>query len=244
MTGDDGETSRPASTENVDNVSSTQEPSPPIVVVIDGPAGAGKSTVARGLAKQLKWAYLDSGALYRALTFECFRRKIDVHDAAAVTAMARAVRIDLLPSGTVKVDGRDVTPQLRTGAIDKAVSIVAAIADVRSAMVENQRRFARENGRIVAEGRDMGTVIFPAARVKIYLDADPAERAKRRTKQRGEDDADVRRIQEQIERRDALDRGRAVAPLRAAVDAWRLDTTHMTLQEVSEAVLARVRSLA
>ena len=217
-------------------------PCAPTVVVIDGPAGAGKSTVARGLAEKLGWAYLDSGALYRALTHECFRRDIDVEDLAAVASMARKVRIDLLPSGTVKVNGEDVTPHLRTASIDKAVSAVAAIAEVRAAMVENQRRFARENRRIVAEGRDMGTVIFPDAKVKIYLDADPAARAARRKKQRGEDDADVRRIQDQIERRDALDSTRAVAPLRAAADAWRLDTTTMTLREVSEAVLARVRS--
>lgn len=214
------------------------------VVAIDGPAGAGKSSVARRVAAALGWAYLDSGALYRAVTLRALRQGIDLGDVDALAALARQVDLLLERDGSVRMDGEDVTRHLRTPQVTAAVSVVASVAAVRQVMVAHQRRFAQGNPRVVAEGRDMGTVVFPDAELKIYLDAQPQERARRRMAQVEEvaAGADQEAVRAGLEARDRLDSTREVAPLQQAADAWRLDTTGMTLDEVVEAVGARVRS--
>lgn len=218
-----------------------------IVVAIDGPAGAGKSTVARMLADDLGWAYLDTGAMYRAVTLLAQEQELDLADAGGLAAFAEGLELRLSGGGTVRVGGRDVTAEIRTPAVSRGVSEVASVPEVRRVMVAHQRRFAAENGRIVAEGRDIGTVVFPDARVKIFLDAEPRERARRRLAEdaaRGplEPGTDVARVQRDLEARDERDRSRDVAPLRAADDAWHLDTSDMTLSQVFEAVRSHVRS--
>ena len=212
------------------------------VVSIDGPAGAGKSTIARRVAQDLGWAYLDTGAMYRAVTLLALRGRLALDDAPGLAELARGLDIRLSPDGIVTVDGEDVTAHIRTAEVTEAVSLVAAVPEVRAVMVRHQRRFARENARVVAEGRDIGTVVFPDAALKIWLDARPRERALRRLGDLGPAAGDVAAVQARIERRDELDSTREVAPLRPAEGAWRLDTTDMTLDEVFEAVRSRVQS--
>ena len=218
------------------------------MVAIDGPAAAGKSSVARRLARDLGFAYLDTGAMYRAVTYEALRRGLDLGEAAPLAAMARELVLSLTPDGRVSLGGREVTAHLRTEAVNAGVSLVAAVPEVRSVMVAHQRRFAAQNERVVAEGRDIGTVVFPDAAAKIYLDAGPGERARRRLTETGGgaggtgERQDLERVAEGLERRDRLDSTRAASPLKAAPDAWRLDTTHLTLEQVSAQVLAHVRS--
>lgn len=214
------------------------------VVAIDGPAGAGKSSVARGLARALGFAYLDTGAMYRAVTYEALRRGLSLEQGGLLAEMARGLALSLAPDGRVAIDDQDVTEHLRGEAVNAGVSLVAAVPEVRGVMVGHQRRFAEVNGRIVAEGRDIGTVVFPDAAAKLYLDARPEERARRRL---GETEGagapqDLKRVRAGIERRDHLDSTRAASPLTQAPDAWRLDTTHLTLDQVSAQVLAHVRS--
>jgi CMP/dCMP kinase len=215
------------------------------VVAIDGPAGAGKSTIARRLAEDLGWAWLDTGAMYRAAACVALEAGVPLDDAGALARLVERLDIALTPTGRVRVGTRDVTRRIRSPEVTAAVSRVASVPAVRRVMVGHQRRFAAANGRIVAEGRDIGTVVFPDACVKIYLDADADERARRRLAQEAGDRADVRavgRVKADLEARDAQDRSRRVAPLRAAPDAWRLDTTHLTLEQVFEAVRSHVRS--
>lgn len=214
------------------------------VIAIDGPAGVGKSTIARRLAEALGWAYLDSGAMYRALTWVALECGLPLEDHTGLARLAQSLDLILDPDGTVRVAGKDVTDRIRSHAVTEAVSVVARVPAVRDVMVTHQRRFAALNGRIVAEGRDIGTVVFEDADLKIYLDADTGERAERRLAQLGEaaEGRDVAAVQAGIEERDRLDSTRAVAPLKAAADAWRLDTSKMTLDEVFEAVRSRVPS--
>jgi len=214
-----------------------------LVVAIDGPAGVGKSTIARMLADDLEWAYLDTGAMYRAVTLRALRDGIRPDDAQALAELAPALAIHLSANGRVSIDGEDVTPHIRSTEVTSGVSAVAGVAAVRKVMVGHQHAFASENERIVAEGRDMGTVVFPEAQVKVYLEADPRERARRRLDDEGaRTPADIDDVQAGIERRDRQDSTRAASPLKPAADAWILDTTHMTLREVFEAVRSRVRS--
>ena len=214
------------------------------VIAIDGPAGAGKSTIAKRLARTLGWAYLDSGAMYRALTVVALDRGIGLTDAAALSVLARELDLELDAAGKVRVAGENITGRIRTPEVTEAVSAVATVPEVRAVMVSHQRRFRDRQGRIVAEGRDIGTVVFPDADLKIYLDADSGERAQRRLTQWGEaaSSVDVEAVQADIEERDRRDSTREVAPLKPAEDAWRLDTSKMTLAEVLEAVQERVRS--
>jgi cytidylate kinase len=222
-----------------------------LVVTIDGPAGVGKSTVACRVAERLGWARLDSGALYRAVALAALERGTALDDEGAVATLASGLVIAITREGRVLVDGMgDVTDRLRSPRVTAAVAVVAAHAAVRAVMVGHQRGFARREGRIVAEGRDMGTVVFPDAAVKTYLDATPAVRAGRRLAQdavpgrtgEGREGPGLEAVQADLEARDRRDRSRAVAPLRPAGDAWRLDTSAMTLDEVVEAVLSHVRS--
>jgi cytidylate kinase len=224
----------------------TRPPAPggTLVVAIDGPAGAGKSTVGRRLAAELKFAYLDSGAMYRAVTLAAMRRAVPLTDGAALTALARGLDLDLGADGRVTLGGEDVTAHLRTDAINAGVSSVAAVPEVRAVMVRHQRRFADQNPRIVAEGRDMGTVVFPDAKAKLYLDAAPGERARRRAAEGGETvrPEDLARVQASQERRDRLDSTRSVAPLQQAPDAQYVDTTGLTLDQVVARAMERVQS--
>jgi cytidylate kinase len=206
-----------------------------VKVAIDGPAGSGKSTIAHELAARCSLMLLDTGAMYRSVTLACHERGVDVNDAAAVTEVALQVRIAFGTADdgtqTVSLDGRDVTAQIRTPEVDRDVSAVAAIAEVRAAMVEQQRALAQDHD-VVAEGRDIGTVVFPDAEVKVFLTADPAARAHRRALQRDILDADKEQeILADLERRDKLDSTRDVAPLRPAEDAVHIDSSAMTIEE-------------
>ncbi len=218
----------------------------PVVVAVDGPAGSGKSTVARRLAEALGWDYLDSGALYRVFTAAALARGVDPDDVTSLVAMGDLdVRFDA--DGRVHLGTQDVTRRIREPDVTRAAPRVAAHPAVRARVTAFQRAFAARAGRLVAEGRDTGTVVFPDAALKVYLDAAAAVRARRRLLQQGGDPdgdggADLRRTQAAIEERDRRDRTRAVAPLVQGEDAWVLDTTEMTLDEVLETVLARVRS--
>jgi cytidylate kinase len=196
------------------------------VVAIDGPVGSGKSTVARALAKALEWSFLDTGAMYRAITVEARRRGIDPHDVDAVGDLAERADIETLPK--VTVDGNDVSEELRSSATNESVSVVAAQPRVRAAMVDQQRKFAaRQPNGTVVEGRDITTVVFPDARLKVFLTASVEER----TRRRGDEDASS------IRRRDEIDATRAVSPLRHAQDAKMIDTTGRSVDDVVREIL-------
>ena len=215
------------------------------VVTIDGPAAAGKSTTARAIARRLGWRYLDTGAFYRALGLKALRRGTALTDAEAA-AFARTTTIEFSgdPDGPrLVLDGEDVTDAIRTPAASDAASRVAALPAVRRQLVEWQRALrAREP--LVGEGRDLGTVVFPDAEVKLFLDADLDTRAERRLRelrlQGTESEFDA--VRDEIRVRDERDRSRADSPLRAAADATVLDTTGMDLERQVEAALAIVRN--
>ena len=217
-----------------------------MIIAIDGPAGSGKSTIARELSRRLGFEKLDTGAMYRAVAFTALDRGIDLDDEAAVCALASAITIRFTPGesgGSITVDGRDVSHEIRTPLVDANVSKVSAYPGVRTAMLEPQRAVA-QNHDVVAEGRDIGTVVFPDAEVKVFLTADPRVRAQRRVLQRhGGDVADARAFESEvaetlasIERRDALDASRDVAPLVAAPDAVQIDSTAFTIDEVTDQI--------
>lgn len=215
------------------------------VLTIDGPSGAGKGTIARAVAKRLGWHLLDSGALYRAVGHAAAQAGIDLADAAAVERCARATRIEFVEAGDggelrVLVDGRDATDAIRTETAGAAASTVAAIPAVRAALLDLQRGFRRLPG-LVADGRDMGTVVFADARWKVFLTASAEERARRRHKQLSAKglSANLGNLLDDIRARDERDATRAVAPLRPATDAILVDTTGMPV----EAVVARVLAL-
>jgi cytidylate kinase len=206
-----------------------------MVIAIDGPAGAGKSTVARGVAGALGLTYLDSGAMYRSVALEALRGGVDPADAEAVTGIARDIDLRLVGSG-VLIDGRDVSAAIRTPDVTEAASVVSAHPGVRRAMVERQREMI-DAGRYVAEGRDIGTVVSPDSPLKVFLVASDEERARRRAIQTGEDAAAVLTAQRERDRRD---REREHGALRAAPDAIELDTTGLGVDDV----VARVVELA
>jgi cytidylate kinase len=207
------------------------------VIAIDGPAGSGKSTVAKALASRLGLEYLDTGAMYRSVTFAALRRGIDPADAEVVGRVASDVTIDLRPDG-VTVDGVDATIEIRGPAVSRAVSIVAANPIVRSEMVRRQREWVAVRGGGVLEGRDIGTVVFPDAELKVYLTADPEVRAQRRSKE--VTDLDYETVAADLARRDALDQGREVSPLAEAEDAFLLDTTGLAVDEIIDVIAARM----
>jgi len=217
-----------------------------LVVTIDGPAAAGKSTTAREVARRLGWLYLDSGALYRALAVRAARRGIDPEDAEAVRSSLLATDLDVVPTpdGTrVLLDGEDVTSEIRGPAVTDLSSRLAALAPVRERVLAVARRVASKHS-VVAEGRDMGTVAFPDATVKIYLDASLDERAARRCRELASRGlaAAVEEVRSELERRDRRDRERAVAPLTMAPGSLVLDTTALTSEEQVERVLSIVRA--
>jgi cytidylate kinase len=206
------------------------------VIAIDGPAGSGKSTVARAVAERLGLSYLDTGAMYRAIAFAALRHAMDPADAERVGRLAASVRLDIEPSGTVTVDGCDATIEIRGPEVTRAVSSVAAIAEVRATLRERQRRWAETHGGGVMEGRDIGTVVFPDAELKVYLDARPEVRAARRSKE--VTDLSYETVAADLARRDALDQGRANDPLATADDAVVIDTSDMTVDEIVDAIVA------
>ena len=217
----------------------------PVVVVLDGPAGTGKSTVSREIASRLGLSFLDTGAMYRAMTHWLLQNGVDVEDADAV-ALASAKPVILSgtdASGpTITVDGVDVSGPIRGAEVTAAVSAVSAVPEVRTRLVELQRGSAQAAPRgIVAEGRDMGTVVFPRADLKVFLTASASTRAARRAAQLGvTDPAGTAAILADIERRDAYDSGRATSPLAKADDAVEVDTSEMAPDEVIAHILGLV----
>jgi CMP/dCMP kinase len=225
---------------------SSQRPS---IIAIDGPAASGKSTVGLRLANALSYLFFDTGVMYRAITWLVLQRGMDIHDEAAVTALAEEAQIDIAPASKtdgrafdVIVNGQDITWEIRSRRVDENVSVVAAYVGVRRALSQQQRRIG-QRGRVVMVGRDIGTVVLPEADLKIYLDATAKERAKRRHDEimaRG-GKANYDEILERVLERDRIDTTRDVAPLRAAADAVVLDSDQLTADEVFERVLALVR---
>jgi cytidylate kinase len=207
------------------------------VIAIDGPAGSGKSTVARGLADRLGLEYLDTGAMYRAVTFAALRRGLDPADAGPTAELARAVTLSVDSDG-VRVDGVDATIEIRGPEVTRAVSIVAANAEVRQEMVRRQREWATERNGGVLEGRDIGTVVFPDALLKVYLTARPEVRAERRAAEVSQ--LDYETVAADLARRDALDEGRTASPLAQADDAIQLDTSDMTIDQIIDELAGMV----
>ncbi len=203
------------------------------VIAIDGPAGSGKSTIARLLAERLGLDYLDTGAMYRGVAFAALRRGVDPADSEPLARIARDLDL-VVTSDTTTVDGVDASIEIRGPEVTRAVSLVAANSDVRSEMVSRQREWARARGGGVLEGRDIGTVVFPDAVLKVYLTADPEVRAARRSQEVS--DLDYHTVAADLARRDALDQGRGVDPLRTADDAVVVDTTHRSIEEVLDVI--------
>lgn len=207
-----------------------------LIVAIDGPAGAGKSTVARAVARRLGFLYIDTGAMYRAVALWAARAGVPLDDLHRLEQLARQARIEFSGS-SVLLNGEDVTAAIREPEISAAASRVAACGGVRRAMREEQRRIASERSSVM-EGRDIGTVVFPDAQVKIFLDANPEERSRRRAVETGTSQAEVAR---EMAERDRRDRTRTEAPLTQAPDAEYLDTSNLSATEVEEAILKLVR---
>jgi CMP/dCMP kinase len=230
---------------------------PPLIVAIDGPAGAGKSTVARALAQRFGLLNLESGAMYRAFALKALAAGVATNDAAALDALAHATQVRLEPGldgNRVLLDGADVTSQLRTPQITAAASEVSVHPPIRRWLVRLQQALGAQ-GNVVMEGRDIGTVVFPHAPVKIFLDASPEKRGERRYEQNRAADQDVQqtrgtavatqlptKVLEEIRERDRRDRTRADSPLRPAADATIIDSTDLTLEQVIERAAALVEA--
>ena len=218
-----------------------------MIITIDGPAGTGKSTVARAVAEALGFNFLDTGAMYRAIGLEALRRNANLEDARELAYIARHVKIEFGWAGRppeVLLNGEPVGHLLRGGEATRAASYVAVVPAIRELLVAQQQRIGAERKDLVTEGRDQGTVVFPHAEAKFYLDASPQERARRRSAQlraRGEI-VDQNEILNQILARDTRDATRAVGPLSVPPDAEVIDTTHLSQEQVVDQMVARVRS--
>ena len=224
-----------------------------MIVAIDGPSCSGKSSIAHAIADRYHLTFLDTGTMYRSVAAECLRQGVDPEDAEGVAAVARDITIEFVatPAGqTVIANGRDVTEEIRTPEVELAVSPVSATPAVREVMVALQRRVG-ETGDVVAEGRDIGTVVFPAADVKVFLTATPEARARRRAVQRGggdlaqdatasADPAEEAKILADLKRRDDYDSSRATSPLRPAGDAVIIDSSDLGFEDV----IARIAALS
>jgi cytidylate kinase len=212
-----------------------------LIIAIDGPSGVGKGTVARRVASALGYRHVDTGAMYRAVAWLAIRRGLSFDDHQAVSQAATGATIEV-DAVSVRIDGEDVTRAIRTPAIDRAASVVARLPQVRRALVERQRALAGEGG-VVMEGRDIGTVVFPGADVKIYLDASREERARRRAADPAHvngADASLAAVARELDARDEIDRTRQVSPLAPAPDAHVIDTTDLGIDEVVSRILAIV----
>jgi cytidylate kinase len=212
-----------------------------LVIAIDGPSGAGKGTVARTLSETLGYRHVDTGAMYRAVGWKALHEGIPLDDEAAVASLARRATIDV-EGGRSAIDGHDVTRAIRTPDIDKAAAAVARLPRVREVLVSRQRALGSDGG-VVMEGRDIGTVVFPNADVKIYLDASAEERARRRANDAAHTGSQTGQaaVAAAIKARDTSDTTRTVSPLTLAADAVHIDTTDMPIEAVVEKVLGLVR---
>ena len=225
-------------------------PTVPIeVITIDGPSGSGKSTAARLLAQRLGFAYLDTGAMYRAVTLKALQDGLNLRDGASLIELAKQMELDLEPAKAgmrVLICGQDVSDQLRSVLVTENAHFIASRRGVRAQMVKHQRKLARKLGSLVTEGRDQGTAVFPKAQVKFFLDASPAQRAKRRYRQLQEagESLSYQEVLDALEARDAKDRSRDTGPLDVPEGAIIVDTTDMSIEEMVEHMageVARVR---
>ena len=217
-----------------------------IVIAIDGPAGAGKSTIAKKVAHRFSLLYIDSGAMYRAVAWKALKEKVDLSDEQAVAELAKALRIKLKPDRSITrvfADEEEITGEIRRPEITDASSKVATIGLVRETMVKQQQAMARESG-VVMEGRDIGTVVFPETPLKFYLDASARERAQRRKKDLEQAGFQVNRddLEREVRDRDERDSSRSESPLKRVEDAMYIDTTKMSAEEVVQAICERIES--
>jgi cytidylate kinase len=215
----------------------------PLIIAIDGPSGAGKGTVARAVASRLDYRHVDTGAMYRAVAWKAIAGELNLRDEAAVATLAEAARFDLA-DGRVRIDGDDVSQAIRTPEIDAAATIVARHPAVRRVLVARQQAMGAGGG-VVMEGRDIGTVVFPRADVKVYLDASPAERARRRANDpahRASSGAALTEVATALAERDRSDSTRTASPLTMAEDAVLVETTGVPIEEVVERVMAIVET--
>ena len=229
---------------SVEKNSNSDRKSPSSTIAIDGPAASGKSTIGRALANRLHYLFLDTGVMYRAVTWIALKRQVPIGDEAAVSRLAHEISIEIIPptgqggrQNRVTVDGLDVTWNLRTPEVDSNVSQVSAYAGVREALTAQQKKIGAR-GHVVMVGRDIGTVVLPMADLKIYLTATLEERARRRLhdlRERGQT-MSYKAVLEDMRRRDKTDSERALAPLQAAEDAVVLDTTHCTIEQALDDV--------
>jgi len=217
-----------------------------VIIAIDGPAGSGKSTVSKRVAKELNILYVDTGAMYRALTLKAIKKGLDLEDSAALVEMTKDTEIELVPGKknalTVFLDGEDVTKEIRTPELTSKIRYIADVRGVRAEMVKMQRKLAAKGAVAVLEGRDIGTVVMPDADKKYYLDADTMERAARRYRELNEAGIkiDLSRIEEDVKNRDRSDMEREVGALKKAKDAIVIDTTSLTVDDVVARILSDV----
>ena len=219
------------------------------VITIDGPSGSGKSTAARKLAQRLGFAYLDTGAMYRAVTFQALREGMNLRDSAKLIDLAKSIELDMVPSshGTeVTIQGHDVTELIRTVQVTENAHFVASRRGVRDEMVKRQRRLASKLAPLVAEGRDQGTIVFPNAQLKFFLDAEPATRARRRYQQlqRSGEEVTYDQVFSGIQTRDARDSNRSTAPLEVPRGAIIVDTTNMSVKQMVDELARQVQRIS
>ena len=214
-----------------------------MIIAIDGPAGSGKSTVAKIVAEKLNFRYIDTGSMYRSVAWKSLEKNTALRDENAVADIASKVKIELVPGKDgqlVFVDGKNITDQLKVEEISRGAAIVAAQPMIREIMTTKQRKLGKQ-GKVVMDGRDIGTVVFPQADKKFFLDADPKERGRRRfieLKEKGQvKNTDLSTIIAQIVQRDHEDRSRKIAPLKQAKDAMLIDTTHLSVDQVAEEII-------